>query len=51
MANDQDKKSLNIVFNQLDKNKDGFLTKEELINGWNQAFATSIADFEIEKIF
>lgn len=39
------------VFNQLDINKDGFLTQKELIDGWNVAFHTHITDEEIQSIF
>ncbi len=47
----EEKANLNVVFNQLDKNKDGNLSKQELLNGWNTAFKTRITDEEIEKIF
>jgi hypothetical protein len=48
LGSKDDKEHLNVVFNQLDANKDGCLTKEELLDGWNNTFKTRLTDLEIE---
>lgn len=44
LASKKDKEGLNTIFNSIDTNNDGTLTKEELLSGWNNAFESHITD-------
>jgi calcium-dependent protein kinase len=38
------------VFSRLDKNKDGYLSKEELMNGWQDVYGSAVSEQEIDSI-
>jgi len=51
VVTNDDKVEADKIFKKLDKNKDGILTKEELVQGYAEIYGQDLAEEEIIQIF
>ena len=51
MATNDDKQKLDYIFKSLDKNGDGLLSLEELLEGYNKVFGLSMSKEQVAAIF
>ena len=51
LVSKEETKDLEMVFKQMDKNGDGVLTKEEVMEGYEEVFGIQLNEDEIDRIF